>query len=110
MEIDEKKLKEKHSEKYLELERQIREKDRAIENYRKDHGKLEVFFNKIIEEITPVIPFRNTYKRTESSKKSKSPTTAVPQISDGHMGANQLSDEIEGFNEFNPLICEERQL
>jgi len=35
---------------------------------------------------------------------------AVMQISDGHMGAVQLSDEIEGLNEFNPSLCESRQV
>jgi len=32
------------------------------------------------------------------------------QISDGHMGAVQDSDEIEGFGVFDPEICEQRQI
>jgi hypothetical protein len=108
MEIDEKRLKEKHSETYLELERQIREKDRAIENYRKDHGKLEVFFNKIIEEITPVVELPKVYIKPK--KTLGSPVVAVAQISDSHMGETQEANEIESFNEYNPEICERRNV
>lgn len=103
-------LKEKHSERYQELERQIKDKEIILENYRKDHGKLEVFFNKVTDYINPVIELPKIYTKVKKAVKSESPTTAVMQISDGHMGAVQHPDEIEGFNEFNPDICEARQI
>ena len=106
--INEDQLKEKHSEKYQELERQIKEKEYILENYRKDHGKLEVFFNKVFDAITPVLVLPNTYKKP--AKYTGSPVIAVAQISDSHMGEMQEPDEIEGFNEYNPEICERRSI
>lgn len=108
MGLTEGELKEKHSERYQELERQLKDKDIILENYRREHGKLEIFFTKITDNISPVIPLPATYKPKKS--KSDSPTTAVMQISDGHMGSVQRANEIEGFNEFDPDICEARQI
>ena len=103
-------LKEKHSERYQELESQIKEKEQILEGYKKEHGKLEVFFNNVIANISPVVTLPQVYFDPVSGTKSLSSTTAVIQISDAHMGAVQLPDEIEGFNEFNSEICEHRQV
>lgn len=108
MNLSEDQLKEKHSEKYTELEAQIKEKDRILENYRKEHGKLEIFFNKVIDNISPLTPPMPVY--IDSRAKTSSITTAVMQISDAHMGAVQMRDEVEGFNEFNADICDRRQV
>lgn len=105
--MNELELKHRHSEQFRELERQLNEKDTILENYKKDHGKLELFFNKIYDYITPVLPLPNSYKQ---KNKSGSKCVAVMQISDAHMGAVQNPSEIEGFGEFNPQICERRQL
>ena len=110
MKLSENQLKERHSEKYKELDSQIKEKDKILENYKKEHGKLEVFFNKVVDNISPIISLPKVYVDPLSSTKNSSSTTAVMQISDAHMGGVQMVDEIEGFNEFNSQICERRQL
>jgi len=110
MALNEKQLKEKHSEKYQELEHQLKEKDSILDTYKKEHGKLEIFFDKILSAMSPVLPLPKLYSKPEKGVKSGSPITAVMQISDSHMGAVQMADEIEGFNEFNPDICERRSI
>jgi hypothetical protein len=108
--LTEKDLKEKHSERYQELESQIKEKEQILEGYKKEHGKLEVFFNKVIDNISPVVTLPQVYFNPMSGTKNLSPTTPVMQIGDAHMGEVQDSGEIEGFNEFNSTICERRQV
>jgi len=108
--LTEKELKETHSEKYQELESQIKDKDKILDNYKKEHGKLEVFFNTVIDCIKPITTLPQIYTDPLTSTKSSSSTTAVMQISDAHMGAVQMADEIEGFNEFNAGICDQRQI
>jgi hypothetical protein len=107
MSLSEQQLRERHGEKVQELERQLRDKDAILETYRREHGKLEIFFDTINKLIQPIIaPPRIHIKQTGKG----SPVTAVMQISDAHMGSVQVADEIEGFNEFNPDICEQRQI
>lgn len=105
--MNESELRSRHSEEFRELERQLKEKDVILDNYKREHGKLELFFNKIYDTIQPVVPLTNVYR---PSNRSKSNCVAVMQISDAHMGAVQMPDEIEGFGEFNPEICEQRQM
>lgn len=99
-------FKSKHSERVQELERQLAEKDQILAEYRKEHGRLDLFFDKVISAIFPINPLPGIYDK----KTSGSQVEAVMQISDGHCGAVQLPDEIEGFNEFNPEICYDRQI
>ena len=108
--LTEKELKETHSEKYQELESQIKDKEKILDNYKKEHGKLEVFFNKVIDNITPVITLPQVYTDPLASTKSSSSTTAVMQISDAHMGEIQVANEIEDFNEYDATICDKRQM
>lgn len=105
---DEQQLKERHGETAQELERQIREKQSILNEYRKEHGKLEIFFSQVIGCISPLTALPIDY----NPKKIKSghSVTAVMQISDAHMGAVQIGDEIEGFNSYNPELCESRQI
>ena len=107
MKLTENQLKERHGEKVQELERQLRDKDVILETYRREHGKLEIFFDKINSLIQPLAPAAKSYIK---SSMAGAPVTAVRQSSDAHMGAVQNADEIEGFNSFNPEICEQRQL
>ena len=109
MQLNEDQLREKHSERYLELEKQIREKDAILLNYKKEHGKLEIFFDRLTNFISPIIEVPILYRGSAKQLLSETPTTAVMQISDGHTGATQMQDEIEGFNEFNVEISERRQ-
>ena len=97
-----------NSEQVLELKAQLLEKNRILESYKKDHGQLEIFFNSILSSIVAIEPLPILY--SPSTDKGTSTIEAVIQITDGHMGAVQLADEIEGFNEFNPEICRARQI
>ena len=97
-----------HSELVTELRGQIEDKDRVLDNYKKSHGKLADFFSRVSAAIKPVLPLESVYEK--GSGKVGSPCVAVMRISDGHMGAVQMPDEIEGFNEFNPDICRARQM
>jgi len=96
-----------NSEMVRELKAQLDEKDRILDSYKKEHGKLEIFFNSVIANIKPIKSHPQVYVPPE---KSSTPVVAVMQICDAHMGAVQDADEIEGFNEFNPDVCRSRQL
>lgn len=101
-------LKLQHSELVTELRGQIEDKDRVLDTYKKSHGKLEDFFSRVGSAINPALPLKSVYEK--GSGKIGSPCVAVMRISDGHMGAVQFPDEIEGFNEFNPDLCRSRQV
>lgn len=107
--LSEDQLRGKYSEQVQELERQLKEKDYLLQSYRADHGQLEVFFNRVTSCIKPLSPLPID-KKPMGKLKSDSKCVAVMQISDGHMGATQIPDEIEGFNEFNSIICKNRQI
>ena len=108
MAIKENELREQQSEIVQELRAQIAEKDQVLGNYKKAHGKLEDFFGKISLAVKPVLPLKSVYEK--GSGKVGSPCAAVMRISDGHMGAVQLLDEIEGFGEYNPELARSRQV
>lgn len=92
------------------LKRVIQEKDGVIKDYRKEHGVLETFFRDLKENIEPISPSPLFYKTPRSKRLVTSPCTAVLHITDGHMGAVQIAEEIEGFGEFSPQICRDRQI
>lgn len=98
------------SEIVIQLEQQNKELENALSMYKKEHGKLEVFFRRVEGAIKPVLPLKQVYKPTADSKKVSTPCTAVMRISDGHMGQVQPKEEIEEFGEFNPKICRDRQV
>jgi len=100
-------LRGKYSEESEVLRRQLKEKDEILKNYRLEHGKLEIFFKAITEQLQPITPIQPLYVKTN---KKGSPVEAVMQISDAHMGAVQLMEEIEGCNNFSPEICRNRQI
>jgi hypothetical protein len=109
--LTEQELRNQHDERINALEQEISDRERTLTDYRKEHGKLEVLFNRIISNITPIEPLDSVYKRTYQTKnKAKSLITPVGHITDSHMGAIQKPDEIEYFNEFNPEICRRRNL
>jgi len=107
--ISEEKFRAEQSEIVKQLEAELIEKDRLLDDYKKEHGKLEVFFKRIENAINPVIPLKNVYDPSKSDRLG-SPLIAVAHITDGHMGQVQSSEEIEGFGEFNPEICRSRQI
>jgi len=108
MALNEKELREQQSELAGELRRQIADKEAVLDGYKKEHGKLEDFFAKVTAQILPVLPLPSVYEK--GSGKVGSPCAAVMRISDGHMGAVQLPNEIEGFGEYNPELCRSRQV
>jgi len=101
-------LRHQQNEELQELHRQLREKDRIFENYKKSRGGLEVFFRKVQDAIRPVSPLPQ--RHVAEKKRTKTTVFAVNQTSDSHMGAVQGTDEIEGLNGFNPKICESRNM
>lgn len=101
-------FKSERDEKVQDLERQLKDQQKILQNYRKEHGKLEVFFDRVIAQISPLSPLPTTY--TPKAQKSDSRVVPVMHITDSHMGAVQEPYEIEDFNAFNPEICDERNL
>ena len=97
-----------NSEHNQELKAQLVEKDRILDNYKKNHGQLEMFFSSVLAAITSIEPLPIVYK--PSTEKGIAQVEAVMQISDPHMGSVQEPNEIEGFNEYSPEICRARQL
>ena len=96
-----------NSELVHELKVQLDEKDRILGDYKKEHGRLEVFFNAILASVSSMDPLPIQYVQKESRVTK---VTAVMQIADAHMGSVQRPDEVEGFNEYNPEICRARQI
>ena len=93
-------------EQVQELHHQLREKDRVLENYKRARGKQEILIQRITNNIAPVTPLPAQYQ--PEKRRTKKKVIACMQASDMHMGAVQNADEIEGLNEFNPLICYRR--
>ena len=104
--IDE--IRAQQNEEIAELNRQLSEKDRIFDNYRKQRGGLEVFFRQVANAITPVSPLPTDY--TPEIRRSKSSVSAIMQTTDSHMGATQNADEIEGLNSYSPEICRSRNI
>ena len=94
------------SEFVKELERQLTEKERILESYQKEHGKLEMFFDSIKNSISAIKPSKIKYERKET--RLSSTILAVLQDTDWHIGATQAPLEIEGFNEYNFSVAQAR--
>lgn len=104
-------IKGRHDEEKQQLQRELSQKEAAIKEYRREHGKLEVFFNRVIACIDPISPLDSVFEKMwRKRNKAVSEITPVMHNTDAHMGAVQLPDEIEHFNEFNPEICDRRIL
>jgi hypothetical protein len=110
MALNESELRNKHSEEVEELHRQLSRQETILEGYKREHGKLEVFFARLLNAIEPIQPFDNVFGQMGKGEKSGTPVSAVMHITDSHMGAVQRADEIEMFNEFNPEICDKRNM
>jgi hypothetical protein len=107
MALNEKELTDLHSEKSAVLKEMLKSRDAVFENYKKEHGKLQLFFDELTSLVEPVRPVKMRY--TKGTRGEKSYHVAM-QVSDAHMGAVQEADEIEGFGEYNPLISDRRQI
>lgn len=102
--IDEQELRDKHSEKSEELRRKAAELEAILKSYRREHGKLELFFDQVIAAIRPV----KESPPVKFEKKSGTLIEPVLHLTDLHIGARQEASEIEGFGEFSPDIAESR--
>jgi hypothetical protein len=98
MAFTEEQFKSEFSEKTEELKRKNKELESMLQGYRREHGKLEVFFEEVINAIEPI---RALPKVKIDRKKSETPIEPVMQLTDLHFGAKQLASEIEGFNEYS---------
>jgi len=107
--ISEADLRAKLNEEVGHLENIIREKDRELKEYRKEHGKLSNFFRQLDAAVQPLEPVPSEYTPQKGTFAS-APCAAVMHTTDGHHGSVQAADEIEGFNEFSPEISKRRQL
>ena len=104
MPLDENQLKSEYSEKSIELRRQNAELKTVLQSYRREHGKLEVFFEQVVEAIRPVAPL----PPVSFEKKGGTPVMPVMHLTDLHVGATQEPNEIEGFNAYSPEIAQRR--
>lgn len=95
-----------NSEIVQELRRQLNEKDRILDNWKKSHGKLEDNVNSIISAVVALDPVPILYNpKKESSSRAVTP---VFQDTDWHIGEVQNADEIEQINEYNYSIAQSR--
>ena len=104
MPLNERELKDNYSEKSTELRAQITELRTNLASYRREHGKLEVFFEQVIEAIEPI------KELPPIAFESRGGTPVMPclHLTDLHIGATQEPNEIEGFNSYSPEIAERR--
>lgn len=105
--ITEERLRAEQSEIVQELTNQIKDKEILVESYRKEFGKLQIFFDSVARAITPLSPLKPIY---EPISKPEKKIVAVARRSDGHCGMVQPADEIEGFGEYNFKICHDRSI
>ena len=101
-------LKSEHSERSEELKRVIQQKESQLQAYRKEHGKLELFFEEVLNAIVP-IQERPPIVVAKATHKGEN-IVPVMHITDTHVGAVQHSNEIEGFGEFSPALARSRSL
>lgn len=106
--LNEEQLRRTQDEELQELYRQLDEKDRIFETYKKNRGGLEVFFKQVLTSIGPISPLPVKYE--PQKKKSKPTIIAVNQTTDSHMGAVQDAYEIGYLNSYDPEICRRRNL
>ena len=104
MPFDEKQLKDNYSEKSAELKGQIAELRTNLQAYRREHGKLEVFFEEVMSAIQPV----TMMPPIDFEKRGGTPVVPCLHLTDLHVGAVQDPNEIEGFNAYSPEIAENR--
>lgn len=98
----------RHSEHVQELENQLKEQDKLLNQYKKTHGKMEVMTHRIISYVKPLTPLPSIY--TPPAKKSivESPIVLYCKINDQHVGKRVEGFEVEGFNDYNWDICQKR--
>jgi hypothetical protein len=94
-------------EEIVALRALLREREARLDEYKKEHGNLTVFFNDLKDALTVLDPPKMVYKKPASSKVS-SPVSSVLHLTDWHIGSVQDASEVEGFNEYSPEIAQAR--
>ena len=97
-------------EEVTDLKGSLKDKERIISEYRKEHGSLQSLFRTLGECVSKIPPVPPVYSPPKKQKSVENPVTAVMQVNDGHMGQITSAQEVEGFGEFNPALCRSRQL
>lgn len=105
MAFTEEQFKSEFSEKTEELKRKNKELESMLQGYRREHGKLQLFFEEVVNAIEP-IPAREPI--VMEGVRRGSPVVPVLHLTDIHMGAVQDPNEIEGFNAYSPEIADNR--
>ena len=105
MAFTEEQFKSEFSEKTEELKRKNKELESMLQGYRREHGKLQLFFEEVVNAIEP-IPGREPI--IMEGVRRGSPVVPVLHLTDIHMGAVQDPNEIEGFNAYSPEIADNR--
>ena len=108
--MSEEELRIKLDDEVLHLQNVIKGKDKELVDYKKEHGRLTNFFRQLDAATIPLKPLPIEYKPRTGKRKISTKCAAVMHSTDGHHGAIQPADEIEGFNEFSPEISTKRQL
>jgi len=98
-------------EEILHLRDRIAELEQRLVEYKKQTGSLRSLFRDLRTHIHSLPPKPIEYEPPKTKEGlSDRPIVAVLQISDSHMGMIQESDEVEGFNAFNPDLCVRRSM
>ncbi|MDO8640223.1 MAG: hypothetical protein Q7R33_01655 [Nitrosarchaeum sp.] len=105
--VDQSTFKAALSEKVQEVERRAKAANSQLSEYRREHGKLQVFFDELKDLIPTIAPQPLSITKHKSTKVS-SPCCAVMCVNDLHYGAVQDASEVEGFGEFSPEIAKAR--
>lgn len=98
--------KQKPSEELMALRAENQELTSRIKGYKKEHGQLESLIHQVIAAVPEAAPVAVKYK--PQKRAVSRPCDVVVHLTDIHYGAVQPADEIEGFGEFAPDICEAR--
>jgi hypothetical protein len=90
------------------LRDEIKGMERARAKAEKEQGGLLSLFRDLREAVDALPALKPQYKRPKRKTKVARPIVHVSHWTDWHYGAVEDSEELEGFNEFNPEICEQR--
>ena len=88
------------------LRSRVRELEAQVRKERHATGEARVVGLALADAIAAAEPPKMVY--TTPKKTPSSPITHVLQLTDLHMGEVTKADEVDGFNEFNPKIFQER--
>lgn len=102
-------IREKYSEETQDLKRKIRNLEQVLRDYKKSHGSIANFFDALKENIPTYAPIKIKYSRPKNVGE-KPVVGACGVICDTHYGAVQRANEIEGFGEYSPELCEKRSM